>query len=115
MSLRKALVLLPDDRGTAHALHEVLAFFNSHVDERIDAERVMHATGMPPARVEPILEVLAKTFVIDCDGDPRLKQCVFHPDSVLALEVSRYLRLGDHSSARLQSKVDRFRGRYGCS
>lgn len=112
MSLRRALTVLPDDRGTANAVREILSFFNAHPRHPIEPERLMHATGLPPARVEPVLEVLSKAYVIDCDGDPRLKPCSFDPDSVLSLEVSRYLRVADKSTARLQSRVDRFRGRY---
>lgn len=113
MSLRKALALLPDDRGTATVVREVLAFFDSHPDTDIEPERVMHATGLPPIRVEPVLKTLAETLVLDCDGEPALKSCRYHPDSVLSLEVSRYLRVQSGSSSQLQSSVDRFRGRHG--
>lgn len=113
MSLRKALALLPDDRGTATTVHEILAFFNAHPETEMQPERVMHATGLSPVRVEPVLKALADALVLDCDGDPRLKPCRYDPDAVLSMEVSRYLRLSGGSSARLQSSVDRFRGRYG--
>lgn len=113
MSLRKALTLLPDDRATVNVTREAVAFFSAHPREPIEPERVYRALGMPAARVEPVLRALADSFVIDCDGDPRLDPCRFDPDSILQLEVNRFLRVKDTNQSRLQSGVDRYRGRYG--
>lgn len=113
MSLRTALASLPDDRATAHAVHEVLACLVSHTDEPMTAARVGRATCLDVERVEPIFDALARASVIDCDGNPSRDSCVFHPDTVLALEMERYLRTGTSNSVKLQSSLGKYRSRLG--
>ena len=111
MSLRTTLALLPDDRATDAAVREVIAFFRAHAHEPVDASRVIRATGLPAERAEPVLQALAKGRVIDCDGDPLRESSSFDPDTMLALEVRRFLRSGDSASSRMQTGVNRYRGR----
>lgn len=113
MSLRTALAALPDDRSTVHAAHEVIAYFAMHVGEPLPATRISRSTGLELSRVLPVLEALAKSGVIDCDGDSTLGSCTFEPGAVLSLEVERYLRSGGSESARLQSSLGKFRSRLG--
>ena len=65
------------------------------------------------SRVLPVLGALSKSVVIDCDGDPSLGSCTFEPNSVLKLEVERYLRTGGSDVARTQSSIGKFRSRLG--
>ncbi len=113
MSLRTTLALLPDDRGTDVAVREVIAFFRAHAHEPVEPSRVARATGLSADRVEPVLQALAKGRVVDCDGDPLTDPCSFDPDTMLAMEVRRYLRVSDSASSRVQAGVNRFRGRQG--
>ena len=111
MSLRRALELLPDDRGTQVAIREVMAFFSAHSREPIEPARVARATGLAPERTAPVLEALARAFVLNCDGDPSCVPGTYDPDAILALEVGRFLRVRDSAPSRLRSGLDRFRGR----
>jgi hypothetical protein len=105
--------VLPDDRATVSAAREILAFFNAHAHEPISPDRLVRATGLPADRTEAVLGVLAGSFVLDCDGDPGLAPSSYDPDTVLALEVRRFLRVHEATNTRLQSDIDRFRGRHG--
>jgi hypothetical protein len=51
--------------------------------------------------------------VVDCDGDPLTDPSSFDPDTMLAMEVRRYLRSSDSATSRVQTGVNRFRGRQG--
>lgn len=111
MSLRKALIALPDDRSTRSAVRSVIAYLESHQGQRFEVSSVVRGTGLDDRRVEQVMGALAAAFVIDCDGDPCSTSCEFAPDSVLALEIRHYLRTSAGSDASLQRGVDRFRGR----
>lgn len=113
MSLRTSLALLPDDRATGTAVREVITFFRAHAHEPVPPARVSRATGLSPDRVEPVLEALAKGLVIDCHGDPLTEPSSFDPDAMLALEIRRYLRIGESAHTRAKAEVIRYRGRQG--
>lgn len=113
MSLRTALAALSDDRGTVHAVHEVISCFAAHAGEPLPATRISRSTGLDVSRVIPVLTALAACAVIDCDGDPSAGSCTFEPDAVLKLEVERYLRTGSPGAAHLQSSLGKFRSRLG--
>lgn len=115
MSLRKALGALPDDRETLATVREVVSFLHEHRSQSVQADRIARVTGLSEPRVTIVMKALADSFVIDCDGDPRLDPCTFEPDLVLTLEVERFLRSAEGSSARLQRGVDRFRSRHDSS
>lgn len=84
-----------------------------HVGEPVPATRISRSTGLELSRVVPVLTALARYLVIDCDGDPSTKSCTFKPDTVLKLEVERYMRSGSSDTARLQSSLGKFRARLG--
>jgi hypothetical protein len=113
VSLRMTLTLLPDDRATNAAVREVIAFFRAHAHEPVEPSRVARATGLSADRVDPVLQALARGRVIDCDGDPLAEPSSFDPDTMLAMEVRRFLGSSDRASSRIQAGVDRYRGRQG--
>lgn len=113
MSLRTTLTLLPDDRATERAVREVIAFFRAHAHEAVEPSRVARATGLSADRVDPVLQALAEGRVIDCDGDPLTKPSSFDPDTMLAMEVRRFLRSGEIASSRMHAGVNRYLGRQG--
>ncbi|MDZ4169974.1 MAG: hypothetical protein U1E26_10030 [Coriobacteriia bacterium] len=113
MSLRQALAILADDRDTALAARDVISFFDRHRDEVVPAPAVGRATGLSASSVAPLLTAFAQARVIDCDGDPCLDGCRYHPDQVLDLEVRRFLRDATRIDGALRRRVDRFRGSYG--
>lgn len=113
MGLRATLALLPDDRATDAAVREVIEFFRAHAHEPIDAHRVSRATGLSHERVDPVMQALAQGRVIDCDGDPLTEPSSFDPDTMLAMEVRRFLRASSGSSSSGRAGMDRFRGRQG--
>lgn len=113
MSLRQAMASLADDRDTITAARDVISYFDRHRDQPVAVQVLERATGVPVWRLEPVLSALASALVLDCDGDPRSDGCRYHPDTVLELEVRRFLRAAVTAEGALQRKVDRFRGRYG--
>jgi hypothetical protein len=113
MSLRTALATLPDDRGTARAVHEVISFLSAHQGDVLGGERIARATGLSHDRVELVLRSLCVAGVLHCDGDPRPTSVSFDPDRVLELEVERFLRIAVKPDARLQASVGKFRNRLG--
>ena len=113
MSLRTALAALPDDRNTAIAVREVVAFFAAHQKEPMDLDRVSRATSLGSGRVETVAQALCSAGVLHCDGDPRLKDVSFEPDHILAMEVDRFLRTSGLSTSRFQASVGKYRNRFG--
>jgi hypothetical protein len=112
VSLRRALAALPDDRATLAAAREMLRFFSAHANEYVDEERVVRATRVTPTQAERILKVLTEAHVIDCGGSGPSEHR-YAPDTLLALEMKRYLQAGSAPSSSLQQGTDRFRSRYG--
>lgn len=112
MGLRRAIAALPDDRETAHAVRETVAFLAAHEGEPLDIRRVGRATGLDQERLAGVVAALVEARVIDCDGDPAFGSLLFSPDAVLAMEVRRFLR-GSPADTRLQRGADRFRGARG--
>lgn len=113
MSLRQAMAAFADDRDTITATRDVISYFDRHRDEPVVGAVLERATGVPAWRLKPLLSALAGAHVLDCDGDPMNDGCRYHPDTVLDLEVRRFLRAAVTAESALQRKVDRFRGRYG--
>lgn len=113
MSLKRALIELPDDRDSVAATREVVAYFDRHQGENVDPGRISGAIGIAALRVAPVLTALAHAHVIDCDGDPLTECCSYHPDTVLNLEVRRFLKASGEVDLGLQRRVEKFRGTYG--
>lgn len=113
MSLRTALAALPDDRNTACAVREIVAFYAAHEHTPIDLKRVSRATAISAERVDAVVEALCLEGVLHCDGDPHLNGSRFDPDRVLAMEVDRFLRSAGAPHTRLQASVGRYLNRFG--
>jgi hypothetical protein len=113
VSLRTALASLPDDRTTACAVREVVAFYAAHEHTPIDPLRLSRATAISAERVVTVVQALCSAGVLHCDGDPHLKGSSFDPDRVLAMEVDRFLRSACAPNARLQASVGRYLNRFG--
>jgi hypothetical protein len=113
MSLRRAIVVLPDDRETVLAIREIVAFFDRHRGEFVGASLVARATGVSDRRVDLVLGALSAAHVVDCDRDSSATGFTYVPDGVLELEVRRFLRQSDSVGSGLRRKTDRFRGRFG--
>ena len=113
MSLRTALASLPDDRMTASAVREVVAFYAAHEHTPLDLYRISRATAISADRVAPVIQALHKAGVLHCDGDPHLKGSTFDPDRVLSMEVERFLRSAVAPNARLQAGIGRYMNRFG--
>jgi hypothetical protein len=113
VSLRTALASLPDDRTTAIAVREIVAFFAAHKSTSIDVERVVRATALSDDRVRSVMQALCSAGVLHCDGDPRLQGISFDPDRVLAMEVDRFLRRADGPGTRVQASVGKYLNRFG--
>jgi hypothetical protein len=103
---------LPDDRDTHLAVCEVMTFLTAHERERVEGVRIARATALSEDRVAPVLEALHRALVIDCDGDVGHPAYTYTPDSILDLEVRRFLRMGAVPERGLQRGVDRYRDRY---
>jgi len=112
MSLRRAIMALPDDRETVSAARSVISFLSKHPNEPLSIERVARATGLAQPRADAILRALSEAFVVDCVGSKE-PTCMFAPSPTLDLEVQRFLRASSSVDARLKSSTERFRGRYG--
>jgi hypothetical protein len=115
VSLRTALASLPDDRTTATAVREIVAFYAAHERTPIDPHRLSRATAIPAERVQVVVQALCSQGVLHCDGDSRLNGPTFDPDCVLAMEVNRFLRSAGASTAHLQAGVGRYLNRFGHS
>jgi hypothetical protein len=113
VSLRTALASLPDDRMTASAVREVVAFYAAHEHTPLDPTRISHATSISSERVVAVVKALCSAGVLHCDGNPDLKGSTFDPDRVLSMEVDRFLRSGGASSARLQAGIGKYLNRLG--
>lgn len=112
MSLRGALANLPDDRATRSAARSVVSFIAHHVDEPLEQERIARVTGVSIVTVEQLIKALADGYVIDCGG-PGTVSCIYHPSTVLGMEVDRYLRTSSVVDQSLRKSTDRFRSQYG--
>lgn len=115
MSLRRALMSLPDDRTTLGNLRRILGYLDLHRVERLDCEEVARRSQLPEAKVHTLVDALAAARVVDFDVESGHRWCRFDPDSVLELEVQRFLRSQSGAEAQLQRGVGRFRDRYGAN
>lgn len=113
MTLRRALARLSDDRDSVRAARDVVAYLDRHRGELLDPAKIGLAVGISGTRIEPVLAALFDGLVISCEGDPLHDRCTFAPDTVLSLEVRRFLKSSSGVDVGLQRRVDRFRGTYG--
>lgn len=113
MSLRRALLSLPDDRASRAALRRIIGYLDLHRDEALDCHEIARRIELSDGSTETLLKTLAAARVIDFDVESGRRTCLFAPDSVLELEVARFLRSQSGVESQLQKGVGRFRDRYG--
>ncbi len=111
MSLRRALEGIRSDRETVTTLREVLAMIRHHSGEPLLPADIARAVGRDAEIVAPLLEVLAAAFVLDFDSASG--RYIYSQDTLLDVEIDRYVRRTDEFSGRAQNNLERFRRRYG--
>lgn len=113
MSLRRALLSLPDDRDTRGDLRRIIGFLDLHRDETVECDEVSKRAQLTEARTRTLLDALSAARVVDCHVESGRCRCRFEPDAVLDLEIRRFLRTQSGAEAQLQRGVGRFRDRFG--
>ena len=111
MTLKRALTGLHRDRDSDALLREVLGLFRKRAGEWVDGRTLLGMSDGHSAAVEPLLDVLARSFVLDFDVDGGRYR--MPKDRFLMLEVDGFLRQADARNDHLQANVARFRDRYG--
>lgn len=109
MGLRRAIDRLPGDRATENAVREALELFRIHSGEALTQHDVARRLERPESLVAVVLSALTECFVLRSDGS----WFTYHHDSSIDLEIDRFMRRADTSSAFVQSNVAKFRERYG--
>ncbi|GAB4289735.1 MAG: hypothetical protein Kow0067_15790 [Coriobacteriia bacterium] len=111
MSLARALERLSADSATELALRDVLVLFSRHTDEWLTADEVARKTGHGGADITPLLDVLARSYVLDFDDDaPRYR---FGGDVVLSLEIDSFVRHVRAHREHMETNVAKYRQRFG--
>lgn len=113
MSLRRALLSLPDDRTSRAILRRLISYLDLHRSESLDCYDIARRVDLSETNTEALLKTLADARVVDFDVESGRRTCRFAPDSVLELEVARFLRSTSGAESQLQKGVGRFRDRYG--
>ena len=111
MSLKSALLLLPLDRETSCATRDVLDLFRRHPDEWFRVAQIAGSVNRSSTLVGDILEVLRGNAVLDFDSTVRSYR--YRRDTLLDIEIDRFVRRVEGGSNVVQSNVERFRQRYG--
>jgi hypothetical protein len=110
VGLSSALARLHADYTLEAAIRDVLDLFHRHPRERMSAETVARLTGRPVILVQSILTTLSDGFVLDFDTEPAGYRYV--PDTLLEMDIERYLHRVETVNGRLQRDVARFRQRH---
>ena len=110
MGLRQALEKLPHDRAVESATRTILALFRKQPGEWLTADEILtHVSD--PAAGRKVLRILTETFVLDFQDAPPRYRC--EPDTLLEMELERYLHGAERHEERRQSNMARFRRRFG--
>jgi DNA-binding IclR family transcriptional regulator len=109
MSLKRALEKIPDDRTSETAAKDILRLFRHHPDESLSVNDVARRSGLNESTVGMILCVLADSYVLSADADRYL----YHRDTIVDMEIERFLRRAETHNEFVQSNVAKFRERYG--
>lgn len=109
MSLRKALDRLPGDLATENAVREVLQLLRIRTGEPLSVAEIARRLERPEGSVAVILLELADAFVLHRDSLSYSYVC----DSVVEMDVDRFMRRAESHSTFVQTNVAKFRDRYG--
>jgi hypothetical protein len=110
MSLRRALDRLPHDRATEGAARELLTLFRRRHGEWIPLSELLIEGSYPEGVGRTVLDTLVSSTVLEFRGGPPRYR--YETDSLVELEIDRYLRRADRHSGMVQDNVARFRQRY---
>lgn len=113
MSLARAITALTPDREIETGLRDVLRFLTEHENQWFESGRLASVTSLSGPRLDTVLGGLARSFVLDFHDDPPCYR--YHPDTLLDIEVSRFLRRTDSRDGMMRGNLERFRSRYGGS
>lgn len=110
MSLRKALEGLPHDRVAEAATRDVISLFTRRPGEWLAEAEVERVIASSADIVERVLAVLTDSLVLDSRDGPLMYR--YRPETLIELEVDRYLRRVSVHDDVVRSNVARFRERY---
>lgn len=112
MSLRRALEELPHDRMLESVAREVLGLFQRNPKSWLTPDQVK--SRIPhPANADRILTLMAESYVLDFEDAPPRYRLV--DDTLLSIEVDRFLRQAERHEHRIQTNVARFRRHFNSS
>jgi hypothetical protein len=109
MGLDRALRDLPGDRATETAVRDVLQLMVAHTGRPFTPREMADRLGRPEDSIKVILSTLAKGLVLEADGEAY----AYERDSILELDVQRFLQRSGVHSQLAQDNLARFRDRYG--
>jgi hypothetical protein len=109
VSLRRALDRLHGDRATENTVREVLQLMRIRAGEPLTAPEVSSRLERPEALVAVILLELAGAYVLHREGP----SYSYLSDPVVEMDVERFVRRSEGTSAVVQTSVAKFRDRYG--
>ncbi|MDH4139708.1 MAG: hypothetical protein OEV43_03970 [Coriobacteriia bacterium] len=111
MSLKRALESLPADRETSSTVRDILTMFRRHPDAWMSCRHVANIVDRSVETSRGILAVLAESGVLDFDSAESKYR--YEQDTLLNIEIDRFVRRVDSHAGAVQSNVERFRQRYG--
>ncbi len=111
MGLSTAMNLLGDDRQTKSSTREVLGVMTDTSGRWFTPREIEQRTLLDHETVSCVLQALAMGRVLDFE--PASGSYRYQQDTVLDLEVRRFVRHVDDYERAHRTNVDRFRQRYG--
>jgi hypothetical protein len=103
--------LIADDRQTQSATREVLDVMTASPERWFTAAEVSRRCLIDSDTVHGVLTALAAGRVLDFE--PASGSYRYRKDTVLDLEVRRFIRSANGHERLVRTNVDRFRQRYG--
>ncbi len=111
MGLAAAMSLIGDDRSTTSTMRDVLSGLTAAPGRWFTEAEIMRRSLYDRDAVAAVLQALVAGRVLDFE--PASSSYRYNQDTVLDLEVRRFLRHADGNERAVRTNVDRFRQRYG--
>jgi hypothetical protein len=111
LGLAQAMSLIADDRHMESVTREVLSVFTGSPDRWLTTAEVARRCLHDAETVGRVLTALAAGCVLDFEAASGGYR--YHQDTVLDLEIRRFIRRADGHERLVRTNVDRFRQRYG--